>query len=775
MIKAGNSKPTISKKVLSSQVQNAWTNHFDVSVNKKQQVFQLSVKFKPALPRDDNRTLNRLMKSGNTQLAEILGKTFFTTADTVYTLKELKDETVSINVENFILTLQQTNTFSIGDINDPIKHPLVNRFLNIVIKGYMESQGFKEYGKHASYFPSNEKPNTIDQGLSILRGFKITVDRYLDESIKINIDTCFRISSTRSIFIEFTEHLREARGDKDSAKSKFTFENIVGKSFCIQNDFTKMVKIHGVDPKKTLKSPSPVDGWKSMKDYFEETYKVKLNEPNQFICFNEKKKMIGGQITAERTFYPSELLFGLGLKESQKKDFRLMKEIAAITKMRPEKKRESIMGCSKLMKSICADIDMKINPSQNNSVPTVVLTSPEFTIRNNKNLRAKDGIIFFKDEIYSKADFSNWAIVYESSDDYVNRLFAYIGEVMDKLGVKYEEPYWYALPKKPELKDFKDALEEVKEEGCTFVMMVMGRFSADNFYKKVKEFADLKVQILTQVVKENPKIFEKRGFFDKLVFQMCSKLGYPLWIVQKPQALQQADTMLIGADVYHSKGKESVTAVIGTLNNDYSRFCSLSNVQEKRGQEIMDNVAEMVMECVSAYVDKCKKVPAKILFYRDGVGDTMMDLVTKYELTKIKDLLQAKYGKDTPKITFVVVTKRISDKSLTLSPDGSVSNPPSGTILSTSIIKKEMEFFMIAQNVTEGTATPTRYQLLLNECGYSSDDLHQITFFQAFNYYGWSGAVKVPAVCQYAHKLAYHVGENYRQSNKFMKYNLYYL
>ena len=774
MFKATSAKPTISKKVLSSQVQKVWTNHFDVSLNKKQEVFQLSVKFKPALPRDHNRTLDRLMQIAKKQLSEILGKTYFTTADTIYSLKQIKEE-VSIDVENYILTLQETNNFTIGEINDSTKHPIVNRFLNIVVKGYMESQGFKEYGKHASYFPSNVKPTSLDQGLSILRGFKITVDRYLDESIKINIDTCFRISSTRSIFEEFNAHVRDARGDKDSAKSRFTFENIVGKSFCIQNDFTRMVKIHGVDPKKNLKGPSPVDGYKSMQDYFEFVYKVKLNEPNQFILFNEKKKFNAGQITAERTFYPSEILFALGLKESQKKDFRLMREVAAITKMKPESKRQSIMECSKLMKSICADIDMKVAPGQTNTHQTAVLSSPEYTVRNGKNLRAKDGIIFFKEEIYSKADFSNWAIIYESSDDFVNSFYSEVSGAMNKLGVDFKEPYWYAMPARSELQDFKDALEESKEEGCKFVVLVLNKYSAENLYKKIKEFADLKIHVLTQVVRENPKIFEKRGFFDKLVFQMCSKLGYPLWIVEKPPALQQADTLIIGADVYHSKGKESVTAVIGTLNSDYSKFCSLSNVQAKRGQEIMDNVAEMVLECVNAYVDMTKRPPAKILFYRDGVGDTMMDLVTKYELTKIKTMLEEKFGKSVPKITFVVVTKRISDKSLTLCADGTVVNPPSGTILSSGIIKKEMEFFMVAQNVTEGTATPTRYQVLLNECGYSSVDLHQITFFQAFNYYGWSGAVKVPAVCQYAHKLAYHVGENYRQSNKFMKYNLYYL
>ena len=774
MLKASQAQPIASKKVLNSQVQKVWTNHFDVSINKKQEVFQLSVKFKPALPRDQNRTLDRLMQAAKKDLTKILGQTYFSTADTIYSLNDI-DEEVTLNVDSYLLTLEKTNSFTIGEITDPTKHQIVNRFLNVVVKGYMESQGFKEYGKCASYFPTHDKPITIDQGLSILRGFKITVDKYLDESIKINIDTCFRISSTRSIYEEFNLFVKDAI-DKDSAKSRFTFENIVGKSFCIQHDFTRMIKIHGVDPKKTLKSPSPVDGYKSMKDYFESIYKVKLLDPNQFICFNEKKKKTpGGQLTAERSYYPSEILFSLGLKDSQKKDFRLMKELAAITKMRPEKKKQSIMDCSKLMKSICADLDMKITPNQTGTQQTMVLANPEYTIRNGKNLKAKDGIIFFKDQIYSKPVLSNWAIIYESKDEFANRFFAYIEETMEKLGVSVDEPYWYDLPHKPGLQDFKDAVSEVKEEGCEFAILNIGKYSAENFYKKVKEFADRKVQILTQVVRENPKMFEKRGFFDKLVFQLCSKLGYPLWIVKKPPALQEAGTLIIGADVYHSKGKESVTAVIGTLNSDYSRFCSLSNVQAKRGQEIMDNVAEMVLECVNAYVEKNKLPPAKILFYRDGVGDTMMDLVTKYELTKIKDMLTDKFGKSCPKITFVIVTKRISDKSLSICPDGSVANPPSGTILSSGIIKKDMEFFMVAQNVTEGTATPTRYQVLLNECGYSNDDLHQITFFQAFNYYGWSGAVKVPAVCQYAHKLAYHVGENYRQSNKFMKYNLYYL
>lgn len=59
--------------------------------------------------------------------------------------------------------------------------------------------------------------------------------------------------------------------------------------------------------------------------------------------------------------------------------------------------------------------------------------------------------------------------------------------------------------------------------------------------------------------------------------------------------------MIIGADVYHSKGKESVSAVVGTINTDYSKFVSLSSVQLKRGQEIMKEVKDMVLDCVNTF------------------------------------------------------------------------------------------------------------------------------------------------------------------------------
>lgn len=784
-------KSVVSNQVTTTkfcQSAKVWSNHFNLDLNFKQEVFMMQLKTKPNLTKEHSFILPKLIHASKKLLVQILGVNYYLTGEVIYSLQSLAEEDKEVKLESldgYTLYISQTSEhFTIGELfSSPKKTPEIIRFLNVVLKGFMESKGFKEYGKQSSYFSTETKPFYLDMGITILPGFKINIDKYLDNTIKMNIDTCFRISATHCIFKEFNDFVYESR-DKDTAKAKFTSDNIIGKSFCIQNDLNRMVKIHGVDPKKTLNGPSPVEGYPTMRAYCEAKFKTLLKENNQFILYSESKKKINvpdspnkGKFFIEKTYYPSELLFALGLKDYQKKDFRIMRQVAEFTKMKPAEKMKAILGCSGLMKSICnGSLDMKMSKISQSAVDSCVLSNPEFTIRN-QTMKAKDGIIFFKDKIFAKAaSLTDWAIIYESSDEYLDNFYNQMEVSMCNLGVPVKDPYCYKLPARSTFKDFAKAIDEVKNEGSKFVLLIINKYSAENTYKKAKEYADLKAQILTQFTICNDKIFSKRGFFDKINYQICSKLGHPLWIVQKPEGLKSSDpeTMIIGADVYHSKGKESVTAVVGTLNSDYSKFCSLSSVQEKRGQEIMDNISEMVLECVLEYKAVNKKLPKRILFFRDGVGDTMMDLVNKYELTKIKEGLNQAYPKEVPQITFIVVTKRISEKFFN-DAYGTAVNPKSGTIVSSNIIKKEMEFFMIAQNVTEGTATPTRYQILLNECGYSIVTLHEMTFFQAFNYYGWSGAVKVPAVCQYAHKLAYHVGENYRQSNKFMKLNLYYL
>ena len=758
----------------SSQVETVWTNTFQMDLHANSRVHMVSLKVKPALPREESFLLNEMLLTGAKKLETLTGGAVFPTGDVVYCLKPLKteEEEIATHAKGYSLLAYPTaQNFTLTDETQE-----ANRFLSVVLKTHMEKAGYSENGKRSCYFNESLKPNLIaGRGIAVMPGYKMHIDRYLDGSIRLNVDTVFRISSTYSVYQEL-KNAQEGARDLDGAKSRYFSENVVGKSFSVQNDMKRMVLIHGVESKLSLSSACVYPGYPTMKAFFEDKYKIKLTKTDQPILFNEKRRRVEGVESKVRTYYPSEILFGLGLKKDQKKDFRLMNEIAAFTKHKPDEKKQLILKFSNSLKMICSEVGLKISDNPNSTIKCKVLKAPTVDSRQTK-YECKDGIINFKDEIsHKEAKMENLAIIQDCEFEFADNFWSGLSKELKRMGVPCKEPLWLECNTSPTLDNFKNLISEAKKAGCTMVVILLSKKSSEIHYTGIKEYADVKAHVLTQCVRALPATLNKQGFFQKLGYQMCSKLGFPLWVVQKPEGLESKHmTMIVGADVYHQKGKESVAAMVATRNSDYSRFCSVSRVQPAKGQEIMTNMADMLYECIETFKEKAQgRIPKRILLYRDGVGDTMFDLVKTHELGMIKTMLTEKYGADAPKLTMVIVTKRISKKIVKETSHGGV-NPMSGTIVNTGIVQNNLEFFMVAQKVTSGTANPTRYQVLVNECGYGPSVLEGMTFFQAFGYYNWTGAVKVPAVCQYAHKLAYHVGENYRQASPFMKLNLYYL
>ena len=83
-------------------------------------------------------------------------------------------------------------------------------------------------------------------------------------------------------------------------------------------------------------------------------------------------------------------------------------------------------------------------------------------------------------------------------------------------------------------------------------------------------------------------------------------------------------------------------------------------------------------------------------------------------------------------------------------------------MLDHTITKRQLRpnFFLVSQKVSEGTVSPTHYVLLYDNSSMSVDDSQKISYKLTHMYYNWPGAIRVPAPCQYAHKLALLVGEH---------------
>ena len=101
------------------------------------------------------------------------------------------------------------------------------------------------------------------------------------------------------------------------------------------------------------------------------------------------------------------------------------------------------------------------------------------------------------------------------------------------------------------------------------------------------------------------------------------------------------------------------------------------------------------------------------------------------------------------------------------------------------------DFFLVSQSVRQGTVNPTSYNVIKDTSGLKPDHLQvkflflphkiilvlqKLTYKLTHLYYNWPGTVRVPAPCQYAHKLAFLVGESlHRQPSEQLEEVLYFL
>jgi aubergine-like protein len=109
------------------------------------------------------------------------------------------------------------------------------------------------------------------------------------------------------------------------------------------------------------------------------------------------------------------------------------------------------------------------------------------------------------------------------------------------------------------------------------------------------------------------------------------------------------------------------------------------------------------------------------------------------------------------KFAFIIVSKRINTRFFTERSD----NPHSGTIVDDIVtLPERYDFFLISQSVRQGTVNPTSYNVVYDTSGLRPDHMQLLTYKLCHLYYNWPGTVRVPSVCQYAHKLAFRKLDN---------------
>ena len=124
------------------------------------------------------------------------------------------------------------------------------------------------------------------------------------------------------------------------------------------------------------------------------------------------------------------------------------------------------------------------------------------------------------------------------------------------------------------------------------------------------------------------------------------KLGDTSFPGLRPRHGQRCDVIVIGADVTHPgvgsrEGTPSIAAVVGSTDDEFMHFPGSMRLQRSRKEEIVelgDMVKERLIDWAMKHLDSdgLPTLPARMLFYRDGVSESQYAKFRSFEIPQIQ-------------------------------------------------------------------------------------------------------------------------------------------
>ncbi|XP_022866891.1 protein argonaute 4-like isoform X1 [Olea europaea var. sylvestris] len=157
------------------------------------------------------------------------------------------------------------------------------------------------------------------------------------------------------------------------------------------------------------------------------------------------------------------------------------------------------------------------------------------------------------------------------------------------------------------------------------------------------------------------------------------------------------------------------------------------------------------------YVSSGKRKPDQIIIFRDGVSESQFNQVLNIELNQIIEACKFLDEKWSPKFVVIIAQKNHHTKFFQ---PGSPDNVQPGTIIDNKVCHpRNNDFYLCAHAGMIGTTRPTHYHVLLDEVGFSPDDLQELVHNLSYVYQRSTTAISVVAPICYAHLAATQLGQ----------------
>ncbi|XP_021865025.1 protein argonaute 16 isoform X2 [Spinacia oleracea] len=416
-----------------------------------------------------------------------------------------------------------------------------------------------------------------------------------------------------------------------------------------------------------------------------------------------------------------------------------------------------------------------------------VLEPPKLKFGRSQDCMPEDGRWTFKNKQFMMpVNIKCWAIVNFSSNcdtSYLSRELINCGR---SKGMDIERPYALVeenqqMRKASPLARVDAMFEKLQDklpDQPEFILCVLPERKTSNLYGPWKMRSLSTFGLVTQCVCP-VKITER--YLTNVLLKINSKLGgiNSLLAIEEPSYVphvKDIPTMILGMDVSHGSpggSDPSIAAVVGSMSWPLiSRYRAVVRAQSPR-TEIIDSLFKpqengkdtgiMRKLLKDFYKTSDGQKPKQIIVFRDGVSNSQFSQVLDVELEQIKQgcfhyLAYLGLGEeDIPKFTVIVAQKRHHTRLFKVGADGNV---PPGTVVDTEVVHpRNYDFYMCAHGGMIGTLRPVHYHVLLDEIGFSPDELQNFIHALSYVYQRSTHATSVVAPISYAHHAARQVGQ----------------
>ncbi|XP_030381506.1 protein aubergine-like isoform X2 [Scaptodrosophila lebanonensis] len=752
------------------------TNYFKILKRPEWTIYQYRVDFSPDV---DNTRLRRAYLNEHRSLlggyifdGSILFcvKQFECPQNSVYALelvtKNRADETIYIKIK-------AAGTVETADIQQ-------FQVLNLILRRAME--GLKLELVSRNFFDPMAKITLENYRMEIWPGYQTSIRQH-ETDILLCTEVAHKVMRIDTLYHILSDCIR----DYEDFRSAFRKE-VVG--MVVLTDYNN--KTYRVDDVDYSASPLSVfstkDGDISYDQYYKKRYNITIRDLKQpLVVSHPTDKNIRGGLDQLIMLIP-ELARATGMTDAMRADFRLMRAMSEHTRLTPERRIERLRVFNRRLLTSAQSVDVlkswNIDLDKNLvEVPARVLMPERIHFGNQKQYlcdhRADWTGEFRNNAMFRHVNIKRWIVITPNRNLRETQHFVKLC-IRAAAGMKMmiSEPRYHEI-QDDRNSSYSQAIDKAASMDPEIVMIVL-KTSNEEKYACIKKRACVDRPVPSQVVTLRviaPRQEKSGGLMSiatKVVIQMNAKLmGIP-WLVELPLR----GLMTVGFDVCHSSKNKSKSygALVATMDIRTSgRFFS-AVTEHMKGQELSDQMAMNMTLAIKSYRQNHGELPERIIFYRDGVGDGQLHQVVNIEVkllqTKLDDIYKAAGKPEGCRLAFIVVTKRINTRYFV-----NKRNPAPGTIVDDIItLPDRYDFFLVSQSVSQGTVSPTNYNIIYNKIGLSADKLQMLTYKMTHMYYNFSGTCRVPSVCQYAHKLAFLVAESInRAPSSGLENQLYFL